>query len=148
MPISDNLRLRVYPTSDPNFRADVERAVATLPPGSPDAALREQLKARLREWYRVCDVVGQDEIAHMSVDPTRTWYVYRDGRIRTTDGRRERLYDALASARRSVDASERLMEDSSAVAREAGYRERGASAHGAPPPTPAGQSTRRTSRTV
>jgi hypothetical protein len=117
-----HIRLHVYPAADATLKADVEREFASLPGGVPDAALRELLLERLRPWYRLIEVVIQEDLAHLSVDPTRTWYIYRDGRIRTPNRQRDRLYAALASARQSVDESGHVLDDAQAAARIAGYR--------------------------
>jgi hypothetical protein len=116
-----HIRLHVYPAADSTLKTDVEREFASLPGGVPDAALRELLLQRLRPWYRLIEIVIQEDLAHLSVDPTRTWYIYRDGRIRTPNRRRDRLYAALASARQSVDESGHVLEDAQAAARIAGY---------------------------
>ncbi len=119
---SGHIRLHVYPAADATLKADVEREFASLPGGVPDAALRELLLERLRPWYRLIEIVIQEDLAHLSVDPTRTWYIYRDGRIRTPNRQRDRLYAALASARQAVDESGHVLDDAQAAARIAGYR--------------------------
>lgn len=151
MTAPDLLRLRVFPSSDADFRRDVERALLELPRDLADAELRDLLAGAMRPWYRSIEIVIQDELGHLSLDPTRTWYVYRDGRLRPPNARRDRLYAALASARRTREASVAALDDARAAARQAGYVDwPSGDAHAEAPPSEAQrrQSERRTSRSV
>jgi hypothetical protein len=116
-----NLRLLSFPSSDANFRDDVQRALSHLSETQTDDERRRQLLAELRPLYRPVEVVPQDEFAHLDLQPIRIWYVYRDGRVRPVDDQRERLYAALASARRTCDQSREVLSDALSVARAAGY---------------------------
>jgi hypothetical protein len=118
-----DLRLICFPTADLSFREDVDRALADLPREGTPAELRDRLLATLRPWYRAVEIAFQDELAQLEMQPTRIWYVYRDGRVLPPDERRERLYAALASARRTFDASRMAVADALDAARAVGYAE-------------------------
>jgi hypothetical protein len=120
-----DLRLTCFPSADHAFREDVVRAAEDLPEDAPDSVRRDRLVASLRPWYRKVEIVFQDELAHFELQPIHTWYVYRDGRVRRADERRERLYAALASARRTINASRSALDDARVLVRAAGYREDG-----------------------
>lgn len=123
MSASRDLRLICFPSADQSFREDVERAREHLPTEGTPNERRDRMLAELRHWYRAVEIVFQDELAQLDLHPLTTWYVYRDGRVRPEDDRRERLYAAMASARRTCDASRTVLADARVVARAAGYRE-------------------------
>ncbi|HEX5013050.1 MAG TPA: hypothetical protein VFV72_02740 [Candidatus Limnocylindrales bacterium] len=114
-------RLLAFPSGDSDFRDDVERAQRHLNPVESDADCREHLLHELRRNYRSVEIVAQDALAQFEHDQSRVWYVYRDGRVRAFDERRERLYAALANARRTYDASRTAMADATAAAQAAGF---------------------------
>ncbi len=89
----------------------------------PDAAtLRDVVERRIRAAYRNARIHVQDELADLGMQEI-VWYAYRDGRIRGSDPSRERLYAAVASARRTVRESETAIDHARRAARGAGYDE-------------------------
>jgi hypothetical protein len=118
-----HLRLICFPTADRSFREDVDRAIAGVPWEGTPAELRDRLLEALRTWYPAAEIAFQDELAQLEMQPIRIWYVYRDGRVLPPDERRERLYAALASARRTFDASRMAVAEAMAVARAVGYED-------------------------
>jgi len=151
MPVQTRLRLVAFPHNDAAFREDVERALERLSEEVPDEERRDRVLNDLRRLYRAVQIVAQNELAQHDSLAVRTWYVYRDGRIRRPDPDRERLYAALATARRTYDASQTAMADARAAARIAGYDEPVVTlAVGAAGPIEASgnQSTRRTDTSV
>lgn len=118
-----DLRLLSFPSADAAFREDVERAAETVTERMTDQEGRAHVASGLRPHYRSVEVVAQDHLAQNELQPIRVWYVYRDGRVRPASERRERFYAALASARKTCDASRVAMADARAAARAAGYPE-------------------------
>jgi hypothetical protein len=121
MPGPHGLRLISFPSADENFREEVQSAVKRLPDRQSEDEWRRQLVDELRQWYPAVEIVPQDTLAQLELQRIRVWYVYRDGRVRPIDDRRERLYAALASARRTFDASREIIDDARTVARAAGH---------------------------
>src|SRR5262245_53494311 len=139
-----DLRILSFPSADAAFREDVDRASETITEQMTDDEGRAHVLRELRAWYRSVEVVAQDHLAQNELLPHRVWYVYRDGRVRPPSERRERLYVAMASARRTCDASRTAMADARAAARAAGYPEGDGLVTGALEPVEAlRQSTRR-----
>jgi hypothetical protein len=144
-------RLRCFPTGDATFREDVERAALTLAEDLSPQERMAGLVERLRPWYRSVEIVPQDELAQFDHFPNDVWYLFRDGRVRMSNERRDRLYAALASARQTLAASQVAMSDAFEAARAAGFTSRTADeAIGAPTRSrPSGhQSTRWTRSSV
>lgn len=139
-----DLRVLSFPSADATFHADVLRARETIDEDLPDAEGRIRLADLLRPSYHAVDVVPQDLLAQHELVPLRVWYVYRDGRVRPYSERRERLYVALASARRTYDASREAMADAHEAARAAGFHDGDGGAAGVLDPVEGiRQSTRR-----
>jgi hypothetical protein len=117
-----NLRVLVFPADDVELRREVEATVAALPPGLSESAMLSTVQRRLRRWYRAVQVRPRDSLAGYDDDPTRVWYVYRDGRIRARNAALERLYRAMAVARETERATERVLDSARDVSRYASYR--------------------------
>jgi hypothetical protein len=117
-----DLRLRLFPSTDVAFVREVKAAaeVAAMA-NTDDAGQRAILENDLRRWYRSIQIHAQDEFGRLERDLTRTWYVYRDGRVRSTSPALERLYGALAAARVTCRASRVAIHDAHVVARLAGF---------------------------
>jgi hypothetical protein len=146
-----DLRLLSFPSSDATFRDDVRRAGDALDEDMSDEEGHRALLEALRPRYRSIEIVTQDHLAQHELLPIRVWYVFRDGRVRPPNDRRERLYEAMASARRTIDGSLSALADARSVARAAGYADAEAESAvgGFPPPEADGTySTRRTDSKV
>lgn len=138
--------VRSFPASDREFaeatgqalqQARAERAARAASEGgaaptertqrsSEDAdatTLRDVVERRIRAAYRNARIHVQDELADLGMQEV-VWYAYRDGRIRDSDPSRERLYAAVASARRTVRESETAIDHARRAARGAGFDEK------------------------
>jgi hypothetical protein len=104
--VRSNLRLVVFPVADEAFREDVEAAVKRIPDELTDELARTHAEADLKHWYRSLQIRERDDLGGYPDDPIRVWYVYRDGRVRRQNPIRDRLYDALATARSTRTTSE------------------------------------------
>ena len=110
---------RPYPDSDPAFAAEVAAALRECHGMTTDAEeLRAGVAARLRRTYPNTRVVARETMASL-VAGEDVWYVYRDRAIRRPDDRRDRLYQVLAAARRTVEASRTALYDSAGALRRA-----------------------------
>lgn len=108
---------RPYPDSDPAFAAEVATALKECRASTTDAdELRAAVTARLRQTYPNTLVVARQPMASMFAGE-ELWYVYRDRALRGPSEQRDRLYQALAAARRTRAASRSAL-DESAAARE------------------------------
>jgi hypothetical protein len=116
------LRLVVFPRSDAALRRDVEAVLREVGGPPEERTTATLVERRLRSVYRNIQIRPRDSLGGYADDPTAVWYVYRDGRVRSPDQLRERLYAVLAQARQTRDAAERALERSLAAARVAGYR--------------------------
>jgi hypothetical protein len=105
--------LRVFPASDRTFRADVEGAIAGLQALAPEGlpVTGDDLATALRHLYPNVQVRSRDELGEVG-QHRNGWYVFRDGKVRPDDWRRDRLYVALARARSAVTDSGRALERS------------------------------------
>jgi hypothetical protein len=119
----NDLRLLSFPSSDATFREDVRRAGEALVEDMSDEQGHSVIVEQLRHRYRSVEVVTQDNLAQHELLPIRVWYIFRDGRVRPPNDRRERLYVAMAAARRTIDVSRTAMADARSVARAAGFDE-------------------------
>ena len=104
--------LRTFPGDDATFRMEVVRVVDGLHSAVADG---EELDAddvidALRRLYPNTRIRHSSRLGTLGV--TQTWYVFRDGRVRPVDGRRERLYEALSDARSAVADSSRAIDTS------------------------------------
>jgi hypothetical protein len=122
MDYETNLRVLVFPADDAGLRREVDAALATLPEGLSEAAQIAAVERRLRRWYRAIQVRPRDTLGGYEDDPTRVWYVYRDGRIRNRNVQLERLYRVIGAARETERHSHRVLEAARDVARFAGIR--------------------------
>jgi hypothetical protein len=125
MPTSDerSILVRSFPATDKDF-ADAtgdELAKAVAAQADP-LTLHEVVEERLRSAYRNARIRVQDELGHLGSQEI-IWYAYRDGRIRESDARRERLYSVVADARRTVREAEAVLGRARAVSRAAGFGE-------------------------
>ena len=155
------LNLKIYPRSDLGFEREVRDAIARLAKAMADEdALRQAILTDLHQVYRAASITVQQPLA--SLEPgERTWYVFRDGRLRRDDEHLDRLYDALTEARRLHRETAIALERAVTTAAAAGFgdrrREDGAAYEGAerrrvsPAPGPrtprAGHPRRRAPRT-
>jgi hypothetical protein len=113
--------VRSFPASDRDF-ADAAGAAlgeARRATDDPDA-IRDIVLDRLGRDYRNARIQVQDELAELGSGEV-IWYVYRDGRIRDVDAHRERLYEVVASARRTLQTTEATLEHSRTISRIAGF---------------------------
>jgi hypothetical protein len=115
------LRVLVFPADDLALRHEVDRALAEVDAALPEARQMADLEERLRPWYRSLTVRARDALGGYDDDPTRVWYVYRDGRIRAREAALERLYLALADARSTVRASASAIERARQTSGKARY---------------------------
>ena len=115
------LRVLVFPADDAALRHEVERVLEDLDEIMPEPEQIAELARRLRPWYRSLTVRARDAMGGYDDDPTRVWYVYRDGRIRARHAPLERLYLALADARTTVRASESALDHARDTTRNAGF---------------------------
>jgi len=141
MPTSEDQRpiiVRSFPASDREFadatgdalqkaraeRAEeagrTARAESAERPDPPATTLHEVVERRIRAAYRNARIHVQDELADLGMQEI-VWYAYRDGRIRDPDPSRERLYAAVASARRTVRESKTAIDHARRAARGARY---------------------------
>jgi hypothetical protein len=113
--------IHAFPVNDTEFRTFVLDVLKTL--GSDEQGGNfdvDEVEGRVNERYRNVQIVVRDQSS--SYDLVPVWYAYRDGRVRTDDARRERLYESLSKAREVVGQASDAMEHSRATARRAGYR--------------------------
>jgi hypothetical protein len=123
------IQIRTFPSGDADFARATHSALDRSVPDATDVrSLASVVDRRLREAYPNSRIVPQDEMGRLGKGE-QLWYVYRDGRVRPPDERRERLYRVVGEARRTVAAAETTLDHSRAIAREAGF-------DGAPPPLP------------
>jgi hypothetical protein len=121
-----SVHVLVFPAEDVTLRGEIHALLADIPADVPEANQIEHVQDRLRRWYRSIEIRPRDPLGGYEDDPTRVWYVYRDGRIRSRSERLdhlERLYAALAAARVTVRASEHALDQAREVARRGGYPE-------------------------
>lgn len=102
MGLSQDVEVRVFPSSDRQLDADVRRVLLELPDDGGIAVARSTLETTLRAWYRNLRVVVRDDFATASGEALPCWYVLRDGRVRSHAAARERLYVALGHSRSTV----------------------------------------------
>jgi hypothetical protein len=105
--------LRIFPATDKTFRASAETVLRDLEMmASDDYPVSEgDLVCTLRHLYPNVSVHAREELGEVG-EHRVTWYVYRDGRVRPDDWRRDRLYGALAQARAAVADSGKTLERS------------------------------------
>jgi DNA primase large subunit len=105
--------LRIFPATDKTFRASAETVLRDLEMmASDDYPISEgDLVSTLRQLYPNVSVHARDELGEIGQHRV-TWYVYRDGRVRPDDWRRDRLYRARAQARAAVADSGNTIERS------------------------------------
>lgn len=115
MPDRPSLRVVTFPADDAGLRADVG-ALLGATPERLEVDEPAALERRLRRWYRSIQVRRRDGLGGYDDDPVIVWYVYRDGRIRRRNEARDRLYRALAAARRTYRDSERALESARRIA--------------------------------
>jgi 3-methyladenine DNA glycosylase/8-oxoguanine DNA glycosylase len=115
------LRVLVFPADDIALRHEIDRALAEVDSDLPETHQIADLEDRLRPWYRSLTIRARDTLGGYDDDPTRVWYVYRDGRIRARHDALERLYRALAEARSTMRASASAIERAKQVSGRAGY---------------------------
>jgi hypothetical protein len=127
-----NLRLLVFPVEDHVLREDVGAAIDRLPDGLSDDLARATAQGDLRTWYRSLEIRERDPLGGYAEDPAHVWYVFRDGRVRNPNPSLERLYLAMASARKTYRSSEVAIAAAWDAARSAGYSRPAAPAE-APP---------------
>jgi hypothetical protein len=120
---SERPRSRV-PADDIALRREVDKALQDLPGNLPEPDVLAALASALRPWYRAIQIRVREDLAGYDDDPTRVWYIYRDGRIRRRNEELEHLYGAMAGARDTIRSSERVLEESRTITRGAGYRDR------------------------
>jgi hypothetical protein len=119
--VRSNLRLLVFPVTDSALRDEVHEAVARVSDELPNDIARLQVERDLRRWYRSLQIRERDDLGGYPDDPIRVWYVYRDGRVRRQNPVRDRLYDALATARTTRITSEGAIDSARRTATEAGF---------------------------
>ena len=123
MNVRQNVRVLVFPADDVALRREVDKALQDLPGNLPEPDVLAALASALKPWYRAIQIRVREDLAGYDDDPTRVWYIYRDGRIRRRNEQLEQLYGALAGARDTVRSSQRVLEETRSVARRAGYRD-------------------------
>jgi hypothetical protein len=111
--------VRSFPANDRDFADATGDAIRDAQPADP-ATLRDVVERRLRASYRNARIQARDELANLGMQEV-VWYAYRDGRVRDTDPARERLYAAVATARRTIRDSEAAIEHARTVSRDAGF---------------------------
>ena len=114
------MNLQAYPARDRSFAREVGQLVDNLTADRTfdDASagdLEAVVQAKLRARFPNAIVHAQDPFARLR-EPELTLYAYRDGRIRSDDPGRERLYRALADARSTCGESRRIVGESETVA--------------------------------
>ena len=142
MPRTEDQRpiiVRSFPASDSEFAeatgsalqdARAERIERTDAPEVAAPTLRDIVERRIRAAYKNARIHVQDELADLGMHEI-VWYAYRDGRIRDADPSRERLYAAVASARRTIRESEAAIDHARRAASGAGFDDDTVLAHGA-----------------
>jgi hypothetical protein len=118
-----NVRVLVFPADDVALRREVDKALQDLPENLPEPDVLAALASALKRWYRAIQIRVREDLAGYDDDPTRVWYIYRDGRIRRRNEALEGLYGAMAGARDTIRSSERVLEETRSIARRAGYRD-------------------------
>ena len=111
--------VRSFPANDRDFADATAAAIQAAPPADA-ATLRDVVERRVRSSYPNARIQVQDELAGLSVQEV-VWYAYRDGRIRDADPARERLYAAVATARRTIRESKAAIEHARTASRGAGF---------------------------
>jgi len=129
-----SVHVLVFPADDVALRLELQRALREVPAELPEARRIADIEDRLRRWYRSIEIRPRDPLGGYDDDPTRVWYVYRDGRIRARNERLERLYGALATARGTVRAAEVAIAHARNAGRVARSAEAEAVADASPPP--------------
>jgi hypothetical protein len=86
-----DLRFLVFPAEDPALRTDVATVIAALPDRIADDAARVVAERQLRRMYPSLRIQQRDDFGGYPDDPSRVWYVFRDGRIRRPSLVRDRL---------------------------------------------------------
>ena len=121
-----SVHVLVFPAEDVTLRGEIHAALADIPADLPEPRQIEHVQDQLRRWYRSIEIRPRDPLGGYEDDPTRVWYVYRDGRVRARSERLDRLehlYAALAAARLTVRASEHALEQAREAARRGRYSE-------------------------
>ena len=121
-----SVHVLVFPAEDVTLRGEIHAALADIPADLPEPRQIEHVQDQLRRWYRSIEIRPRDPLGGYEDDPTRVWYVYRDGRVRARSERLDRLehlYAALAAARLTVRASEHALEHAREAARRGRYSE-------------------------
>jgi hypothetical protein len=124
-----SVHVLVFPAEDVTLRGEIHAALADIPADLPETRQIEHVQDQLRRWYRSIEIRPRDPLGGYEDDPTRVWYVYRDGRIRGRSERLDRLehlYAALAAARLTVRASEHALDRAREAARLGRYSEQSA----------------------
>jgi hypothetical protein len=124
-----SVHVLVFPAEDITLRGEIHAALADIPADLPETRQIEHVQDQLRRWYRSIEIRPRDPLGGYEDDPTRVWYVYRDGRIRGRSERLDRLehlYAALAAARLTVRASEHALDQAREAARLGRYSEQSA----------------------
>ena len=122
MPWTEDRRpivVRSFPANDRDFADATGAAIEDAQPEDP-VTLRDVVERRVRGSYPNARIQVQDELADLSMQDV-VWYAYRDGRIRDADPVRERLYAAVASARRTIRESEAAIDHARMASRRAGF---------------------------
>ena len=115
--------VRSFPAGDRDFADATGEALEQARADAVEpATFRDLVEQRLRASYRNARIHAQDQFADLG-NGDIVWYAYRDGRVRTNDPSRERLYTAFAMARRTVRESQVALEHARDVTRVAGYRD-------------------------
>jgi len=112
--------VKTFPTSDRAFASAVVASVQAALDTPSEPALWQRTQAILRRSYPNATIASQSDLAKV-VQWDRIWYAYRDGRIRTWNVQRERLYALLATSRRTAAESESVIERSWETARRAKF---------------------------
>lgn len=122
-------KLSVFPEDDLPYLVEASRVVASVTDamGVSERALDAATTA-LRRQYPNTVIRRREAIASFG-ELDVLWYVFRDGRLRPPDWRRERHYRALALARRTVADAQRVLLRSADIARRAGYVPGGSERH-------------------
>lgn len=110
------IEIRIFPAKDDVFRRAVDSAINEMKDvDDRDAnAFRAVVERHLRRHYRNVQIHERDGLGTL-LESNVVWYVYRDGRVRNDDERRDRLYEALSRARSAIADSERAMERSASA---------------------------------
>jgi hypothetical protein len=89
--------VRVFP-EDRRLAEDARRVALAAAPDATDVdGLRQGTETGLRAWYPRAAIHVREDLAALNTVET-LWYVMRDGRVHP-DARRDRLHNALATAR-------------------------------------------------